>query len=137
MVIVQLKGPADVRPPAPLGPFKWVTVINGVAYGVRPDAKFADELATVNPDGTWAVGVAAPAPYTPVQLPATRDDLMALYESRRQARLDIWTGRKLGGDELPHKERPVGTLTAMLRKVMAASRKTVLEDDDEENEFDE
>jgi hypothetical protein len=55
MVIVKLRGPDGPRPGA-LGPFKWVTVINSVAYGVRPDAKFADSLAGVNPDGTWDFG---------------------------------------------------------------------------------
>lgn len=131
MVIVKLRGPDGPRPGA-LGPFKWVTVINSVAYGVRPDAKFADSLAGVNPDGTWDFG--GPTAYVPVEVPVTRDDLTALYEDRRQAGLDIWTGRKLGGDELPPKERPVGALTAMLRKVMAASRKTAFEDESDEDQ---
>jgi hypothetical protein len=132
MVIVKLLGAADAPAPSPLGPFKWVRVINGVAYGVRPDAKFADELGTVNPDGTWALGGGGSV--TPAPINADRDDLTALYEDRRQAGLDIWTGRKLGGDELPPKERPVGALTAMLRKVMAASRKTAFEDESDEDQ---
>ncbi len=128
MYLVRLREASGRVRPGPLGPFVKLTILGGRAYGVLPDAKFADDLAAVNPDGTWVVDGEA---VTALLEMADQDVLAGVYEWRRENRLDIWTGRPLG-EALPTKERAVTRLAALLRKMTAASRQVRREDRDEE-----
>ena len=129
MYLVRLHDASGRARPGPLGPFVKVTILGGRVYGVSPDAKFADELGEVNPDGSWQVGVETLFPYREL---ADRDALPALYEWRRRNRLDIWTGKRLD-EKLGKKEQPRGQMAALIAKIVATARRARRKEEDDED----